>query len=160
MVDVELCQKIAHSFHRTTQMEYEELLQEAYCTWFNVVEKQTDYDPRRASLKTFATTCIHGRLSALAAKNKHRPKTTELDYEMPDMSLPADAALEWQDKVNSLTVDAKLVVRMILESPHELLTLSGSEARKKIVQTLVEQHGFAELKAKGVVREIRSILAA
>jgi RNA polymerase sigma factor (sigma-70 family) len=160
MVDDELCRKMARSFHRTTKMEYEDLLQEAYWVWYHAVEGNKKYDPNKASIKTFAVWCIRSHFLTLAGKHRKRPQVVELDLETPSTEVSAEQVLDWQDRIRSLTSEAQLAVQLVFEAPYELLAIgAGIPARNKIVQLLVEKHALPERVARDAVREVRTLFA-
>ena len=160
-MDIELCRKMAASFHRTTRIEYEELLQEACAIWCETTDEKHVYDPRKSSLKTFMSWRIHNRFVLMANKRKRQPPTGELDLELAGSEVSPEQYLDWKDRLQALTEEARFVVGLIFESPQEFLMMgSGKAGKTQIIEVLVNKYAYTETAAKSAVREIRRLLAA
>jgi DNA-directed RNA polymerase specialized sigma24 family protein len=149
-----MIRKIAWSFHRSTGIEYEDLLQECFVIWYNIVEPR--YNPKRCAFTTWAQMCLTTNLITIANKQKKAIKTVSLDddFDREDNKRPPDEQVEFMNRIWNLSAEARFIVSMVFESPQQFL----SQTKGEITENLVRQ-GWTWGAAKRAIREIAKVLA-
>ena len=151
MENIKMIQKIARSFHKTSGLEYEELLGEATVAYFESIET---YEPERGALSTWAWACMTKHLLYYLQTQIRWNRN-----KCPDPRKP----MEWVDShflwefMESLPKDSKLICKMILDSPEEFL----GEARKETigqVESYLRKQGWAWRKIRNGLQGIKKSL--
>lgn len=157
-IEMDLVRKLAWSFHRTTGIDFEDLVQEACLTWHAYVEDNPKYDPRRMALTSYAYLCIRSGFLTMASKRQHfvgLPEDFELSNDNPS---PEDREI-FIDGLRSLSKEANLIVKMIFEAPDEFLGIgSRRETESEIIHRLQSEHDISASTAKEAVNQIKGFL--
>jgi DNA-directed RNA polymerase specialized sigma24 family protein len=136
MKNIDIAKIHAHKFSVNTTMDPDDLLQEALmAVWY--AESGGSYDPEKASLRTYSSTCAFRHLCTVVEQHKRRyPAMDELDEAMPsDEPTPEDAAL-FLELIRELPSDARIVVETVLSDAIALSGLSPTRAKRTIAAKL------------------------
>jgi RNA polymerase sigma factor (sigma-70 family) len=135
MENLNLIRKIAWSFHHTTGLEFDDLLQEA--TWAYLHALKT-YDPKRGRITTYVWVHITSHLkNYLKQENKHNDPIDfieDIEIEMLDHSYVTPTPF-WE----SLSQDAQEVAEMVITSPKPFITHGKPKARKRVKQVMINR---------------------
>ena len=126
MENENLLKKIASSFASTTNVDYQDLFQEASLAYFEALRT---HDPSRAVLSTHVWHCVSNRLKNYVKKENIDVVFVD-DYEQSVTVTPF-----WEQ----LSKDAMTVAEIVLDSPMEFLRLGKTHAPKKIKEILMEE---------------------
>lgn len=167
MVDLALCKKLSLAFSKSTGVEYEELFQEACFAWVKWIEDSPLYDKSRGSFRAFATCALRSHFLTYCNKSKTKKLNTINLEKTPSESVyfiatspSPEEALNWKDKINNVSEEAKFVLSLIFNAPQDFLSHnSPREAVKHLVDELTNKHQFKRDIAKKIVGEIKSLLA-
>lgn len=126
----------AITFHKSTGVEYDELLQEARCAAWLAASGGV-YDPHKAALKTYASHYVFNKLFTLVGKHQRKhPNTVEIDeYVVADEPTPEDVVY-FHELLRQLPEDARTVVSMVLEDAGSVANLAPTKARQIIANGL------------------------
>ena len=163
-METNLARKLAWSFHHTTGLEFEDLYQEA-CLAYCWAERDSNYDPRKAAFTSFAYMCMRSHLCNIVTKcradaSRRFPTDTIAllnDWEAIDNAPAPDEELEFREQLGELSKEARFVIRLVFESPHEYLCLTSREAQAKIRQYLRDQ-GWSWVDIQKTLKEIKGLL--
>ena len=136
MKNVDVAQYHARKFSVNSAMDHDDLLQEALlAVW--LAEVGGTYDPEKASLRTYSSTCCFRGLCTVVERHKRKnPTTDELDETLPGHGpSPEDRAL-FMELIRELPNDARLVVEAVLSDAAALSGLSPTRARRAVVEKL------------------------
>ena len=136
MKNLDVAKYHAHRFAVNSTMELDDLLQEAFlAVWF--AETGGSYDPEKASLRTYASTCTFRHMCTVVERHKRKnPTTDELDETQPiDAPSPEDRAL-FLEMIRELPSDARIVVETVLSDAVALSGLSPTRARRAVIAKL------------------------
>jgi DNA-directed RNA polymerase specialized sigma24 family protein len=127
-----LC-KLAWSFHYSTNIDVEELLDEVQLAFFLGLEK---YEADKSTLSTFLHTFVTNHLIDFT-KKYHRitPNSNLIESETFAESMYYDP-FSFIDNMNSLSEEAQYVCRTILTSPEKFIESSSRLARKHVIDRL------------------------
>jgi len=150
-MEINIARKIAWSFHRTTGVEFEELLSEA-CLAYCEAEVDPNYDPRKSAMTTFAYYKMHSHLKNYIKKQYH-------DEQVNDRAeLTPEQEVEFKDTIESLTDEAKFVCEQILKSPHEFLSEGAPRKCQSKLKTYLRQSGFTWEQIRNSFKEIKNAI--
>jgi RNA polymerase sigma factor (sigma-70 family) len=117
-----LIKSIAISFNATTGMEVDDLVSEGKVVFMKLTEK---YDESKGSFSNFLTHAVRRHYISLIPKEKRTKLNVGFEEdEIFDQYLTTrctELEVEFRDAIRSLSVEAKSVVLLILQSPTELL---------------------------------------
>lgn len=155
-----LVRKLAWSFHRTTGIEYDDLVQEAAFCWYKWVVDNPQYDPRRCAFTTWATMCIKSHLLNIAIRHRRSASSemTILNDDIRDNGPQPHQNLEFLEELRALSDEGRLVVRMIFDAPYELLHLTPHQAQRELLEKLKEEYGLTHQQARAAIAEVRELL--
>jgi DNA-directed RNA polymerase specialized sigma24 family protein len=156
-MEMKMIRKLAWSFHRTTGLEIEDLIQEACFIWLKE-QNGKRYDCRKSAFNTFAYLCMQTHLATIATKEKRRVKTADVNEMLADKSPQPNQRAEFMSELKTLSEDAKIVMRIIFDSPYEFLCITKRRSEKNVVKTLVSKYDLPLKTAKDAVKEIRAML--
>jgi hypothetical protein len=152
--------KYAHAFASINGMELDDALQDARLAHAKALRAidTGDYDPRKASFNTYATTAVyHGMCSALSRSKRKIPEgydprhlgcdhggwTEDESDVVPDESTPSpDRRLMLAELIRELPDDARAVVDLVLDdSAGELvdLVLDGANGAQDKLRKYIRQ---------------------
>jgi len=146
MKELNLIRKIAWSFHKTTNIEWDELFQEACLAY---AEALHSYNPKRGKLSTYIWYCIHSHLINLIRKwNKTWVKIVSIE------DVDYDIAIHYQRFAEELSEEALAIAKLILNNPCKYSNLTKIEAKREIIDEMRENNhtmkqvyiGFKDLK--------------
>ncbi len=169
-IELKIAHSLAWSFHRRYGLEYEELFAEA-CLGYAYALSNPDYNPTKMKFSTFVHMCIWSQLQTFVFKDlypeeddngnsilRKKLPTTELeDLYLSETPSPYRCTLIG-NLLASLTSDAKFVVRMVLDSPVEFISLGRFGSRRKIKQ-LLEQQGLLPAEVEKTFKSIKEVLS-
>lgn len=145
MENINLIRRAAWSFHRTTNVDYDELFSEASLAYMVCLErKDRAYDPSKSSFNTWAYQCMTLWLITYCNKLKANPETDDLDAMLEQEILAGNECspeqiVEFHSELNTLSDEAKAVCKAIFESPMEFLSHAPKLSRGKVKEYLREQ---------------------
>jgi DNA-directed RNA polymerase specialized sigma24 family protein len=154
MENINLIRKIAWSFHKTSQLDYDDLFQEAYLAY---VYGLKTYDPTKGYLSTHLWNHITNQLKTYAKKERERTATlVPLDAVQHYISIGHDPFFE------SLTFDAQYISQVVLATGKILRMLpEKSEGRcpRPILRRLEHvllRNGWSYQRINYAFRELRT----
>jgi RNA polymerase sigma factor (sigma-70 family) len=149
-----LIKKIAWSFNKTTGIEFEELLSEAYLAFAEALQ---NHDPEKAKLSTWATIKIRNHLTNFI-KKKTLPVTNLEDTELEPGFTPALLkSQKFWARTYDLSDDALSLIDMILKAPEEFIKKTPRESIGELT-IFLRDHNWAWNKIYKAYREIRGVL--
>lgn len=158
-MELNMLRKLAWSFASSTDIEFDDLFQEAALVWCKA-ENDKRYDSRKAAFNTFAYLRILNNLKTMATKDKkYRSNKIPIDgniQSIADTKVTPEQHLEWSDLLKTLSDDTRFVIKMIFESPEEFIELAGS---KGLLVELLGSKGVPKERASDVINEIKGMLA-
>lgn len=134
--NVRLIKKIANSFSYTTNVEYDDLFQEASLAYLEALKT---YDPTRGKITTHMWTCIHNHLKNYIEeeeKSKCKKHNGELySIEELEVNIPVACVPFWEN----LNKEAQEIASIVLSSQKEFIALPPDEAQIQIVKTMLNK---------------------
>jgi len=147
MENINLIRKIAWSFHTTTNMECDDLFQEAalaYC------EALKSYDPKRGKISTYMWHCIASHLKNYLKEqekqNGHVCSMEDINIARPIYS---KACFE------NLSKDAQEMAEVVLSNPIKYSSVTPELARKKIAREMIEEKHWSWQKVWIGIRDLQ-----
>jgi hypothetical protein len=127
MENKKLIAKLAWTYSQKSSIEFNEMLSEANLAYLEALQS---YDPSKAKISTHVWNHVSGRLKDyIKAEYKH--KETRMD------DVETDIAESYSENIfESFTTEAMEVVRIIIDSPWDLLCLDKKQAQKTIKEKL------------------------
>ena len=144
----------AASFHKTTGIEFEELLSTAYCAF--PVARNT-YDPARGAFSTHLWNCCESELLNYCAANRRWIR--EGEDPIPDWAGQTKQHVDFKDALVSLSSEAQEVCRMIFTSPQEFLILNKPKLSRGKLKDALRDANWSWPKIWACFREIKSALS-
>jgi len=147
MENINLIHKIAWSFHKSTGMDVDDLIQEASLIYLEAIKT---YDPSKGKLSTYIWKVTKNHLQYFVTyQNKWNDKTISIE------DVDIDKPVSRYSLFDSLTREAKDIVDVVLSAPAEFDSLIPAKARKRVMNKLRGKHwnmmkitqGMEELKA-------------
>lgn len=144
MENINLLRKIAWSFHHSTGLEWDDLFQEAYLAYRYALEH---YDPNK-DIKMSAFIWIHvsNQLRTYYQKEREFVNPLEKAYSrsrvlQSNLStwIPEDPLIPEDSFFESLTEDAREIVKLVLSSTRKFIKLNNKEACKRIKETMLNR---------------------
>lgn len=153
---IAIAHKLALSYNRTTGIEVEELVSEAYLEYL-IWEPR--YDPEKSARSTFAWMVMEGKMRDLAARAKNAP-VADSEYIETCASLAGNPETRYLflDSLRELSTDAFEVCRMIFEAPLTFIQDTPRASRKTLADFLRTQ-GWTFVRIENVIRELKHFLA-
>lgn len=142
---LKMIKKIAHSFHVSTQIEFEDLYQEACLTWLDTV---STWNPDKSKITTYMWNVLVNNLNSYVQKvNKYRKPLDTYD--------PAkmDAAVMQSYYFEKLSRESLAIVDLVTFSPSDFLFISKPQAINKI-EDKMKKMGFTELQIKCGINQL------
>lgn len=131
MENFKLLCKIAWSFHKTTGIEWEDLVQEAAYAYLMGIKK---YDPERGKISTHIWKVVSNHLRNFL--KEEWKQTGHLDYY---------DALEWTNiEVNhptfmeAMTEDARQIAKIVLSTPKKFAPLNINDAELRVIRIMAK----------------------
>ena len=171
--NVGLIHAVAQSFNRTTGLDTDDLVGEASLKFCEAMVKRYDYqfDPKRSSFSTWITMKMQQRLTQVVAERKEireneqlaEPRLDEdgnetVEYTEGIVEITPEQLVDFKERLERCTADAKEVIQMVLEAPAEFLSLTASrKARGKLKDTLREK-GWTWWRIWGVFDELKEVV--
>jgi DNA-directed RNA polymerase specialized sigma24 family protein len=113
-----IAEKYARSFSQSNNIEYDDLLQEAELACWNA-EYDGSYDPRKAALTSYQTTCVFRHLCSVtdSIKRKRLPGyQVEMSDLLPDKSPNPEDTAVFYELVRQLPDDARVVTDLVFSN--------------------------------------------
>lgn len=155
-MEVNLARSVAWSFHASTGIAFEDLLQEA-CIAYVIAERDPHYDPRKSAMTSFALTCMRNHLSTITVRLQKNPPAIR---ECPDLPSPAANPEEvaiFNEKLRELSAEAKFIIKLIFDSPYEYISLNSRDAQRSIKEHM-QQQGYTISQVKSGIEAVKAIL--
>lgn len=153
---IAIAHKLALSYNRTTGIEVEELVSEAYLEYL-IWEPQ--YNPEKSAKSTFAWMVMEGKMKDMAARAKKAPIA---DSDFIDTCSTAIGNPETRylfiDSLKELSADAFEVCQMIFEAPMDFIQDTPRASRKTLADFL-RNEGWTFIRIENVIRELKHFLA-
>lgn len=178
-MNVDLCQKIAWSFHQRSGVDFDDLVQEAYYAWVAWVDgkawgaecanENPKYDPKKSSLRTFGYQNLYFHLTNVTTRAGRQPYTIPMTVHNPasgddEIIEPAgndptpDQNLIFKEAIRDLPDEVTLVLDIIFSAPSDYLSLHPASALNELTKVLIKDHGYSKTKARSALNSIRSML--
>lgn len=155
MKDLNLIRKIAHSFHATTGVNYDDLFSEATIAYYNAL--RSFHKGTTASFSTYAWKAMKNALISFAKKEmKFHKKYISLDHEKIQVieNFAQPEYRTYDDWYESLPIDCKNMVKLIFDNEEMIDNLPKMNRTGKVVSLLREQ-GWTYKRIWKAVREIK-----
>mgnify|MGYP001087859548 CR=1 FL=1 len=137
-------------------MDREDLIQEAYLA---ILESQKSYNPEKSKQETWAINYIHYKIKKLATKFRYQEETATSNEDSELEVGPSIGNQLFLDIFESMSNDAKILVKTILQSPHDFLKDTPKESRGLISKKL-RGTGWSWGRIRKTISEIKSVLAS
>ena len=151
-----LIYKLAHRFHHTTGIEFDELI-----GWGNLkfMECQKTYDPAMASFGTYLHWQLQGLFLDIARKQN---KWIIQDNYEPKTNITPEKYLFFKELLSELSSDAKEVCKIIFETPMDLINMiidldQPRGENKHQIQKYLRKQGWTYNRIWDTFREISNI---
>lgn len=142
--------RYARSFSRTSDLEYDELMQVGrIAIWrAELAAERGTYDPHISSFATYSTNCVRLAMCKELAAHRRGPQTADLGEEVTvedladDRSPSPDGRLVLAQLVRDLPDDARAVVELVLgDVPGEVLdaVLSGARGASQRLRSYIRR---------------------
>ena len=159
-MELNLIRKIAWSYNKTTKINFDDLFSEA-CIGY--LEGQKRYDPSKGTKETtFLWDIMKSHLNSIIPNYQKFPKT-EVNQMEPCSPLDLLLTKEKWDKQSvwkgSLSKEARMICKMIFESPHEFLVLNAPKLSRGAVKDRLREMGWSWEKIWSGFREIKNNLS-
>ena len=154
MNNINLIRKIVWSFHRTTNIEWDDLFQEAALAY---LEAERTYNPKKGKITTHAWYCITNRLKNYIKEQeeyKGRKHGEEL-CSIEDVVLTKHPAQIASDFWEALTEDAKDIANIVLSTPKKFV-YSTTEQNKRRIWNVLTFRGWHKHRIKNGLQDICS----
>ena len=149
MENINLIHKIAWSFHKSTGMDVDDLIQEASLIYLEAIKT---YDPSKGKLSTYIWKVTKNHLQSFVTyQNKWNDKTISIE------EVDIDKPVSRYSLFDSLTREAKDIVDVVLSAPAEFDSLIPAKARKRVINKLRGKHWNMVKIAQGM-DELKSVL--
>ena len=114
-MEVAIPTKLAIKFAYSTGIEVGYLFSEAVeAYWKATIDPK--YDPRKASFKTYATTCVYRHLCSVIAEYKRKyPDYDQISEDMVSQEPSPEDVYYFKEIVSQLPDDGKYVIHLVLE---------------------------------------------
>ena len=154
----DLIYKLAHRFEKTSGLEFEDLV-----GWGNLkfVECQRNYDPMLSSFGTYLYIQVTGIFTAMSQKElRYQSYKSESTEPVISNSNPEQETI-FRDLLGRLSKDAKKVVKIIFETPIEIVDLFPKEKVNSQfrIHIYLRQQGWEWLRIMNAFEEIQESLA-
>ena len=161
-IELDMARKLAWSFHKSTNIDYDDLYGEAllgYAMAVDAAEVRGTYDPEKSAFTSFAWMCMNHHLCSVIHQRKYKSiGSMELDPKILDYRLPSpDRKLAFKDFLSHLSEEARFVVEMVLKSPVDFLELGRQRGRRKLKGALRDR-GMNEQEAIRTLKDIKKSL--
>ena len=147
-----LIRRIVWEAHKQSGVDWDELFAEATLTYYIKLER---YNEALTTGKqtTFLWMCIRRRLlNFIAKEGKHICLPDLTEYESSKQSNPTP----FFEFFDTLSEDSKIIVNMVLDDPHEYLSVPSKMARGLVVQNLINDKGWIVSRSWEGIRSLRN----
>ncbi|NIU01127.1 MAG: hypothetical protein GWN01_09435 [Nitrosopumilaceae archaeon] len=159
-IELNICRKLAHSFHKTTGLNFDDLFQEACCAYLQAV-KNPQYDPRKMAKTSYAYMKVKQHLILyLNQEKRHHPvlgEWVEEKFLIDSLSYSPEKYAIFGSLIKSLSKEALTVLNMVFESPHEFLEINSLHRQQAVRSRLIQTQGWSEKKAYEILHELRKV---
>lgn len=132
MENENLIKKIVGIFHRNSNLEYDELLQEARLSYLKAMKT---YDPEKGRLSSYLWFCIYRDLQNFYNKEKNYSKVIALTEDYTEVDRIENSGFFFE----SLTKDAHEIAKFVLSAPENFVK-SKTVAKRKVLQFMRQKH--------------------
>jgi DNA-directed RNA polymerase specialized sigma24 family protein len=133
-MDVAIPTKLAVKFAFSTGIDVEYLFAEALEAYWKATIDQ-GYDPRKASFKTFANTCVYRHLCSVIAEYRRKyPDHDEISEDMVSPEPSPENVCFFGELVRQLPADSKFVIHIVLEVLDGIPAYRARAAIRKILK--------------------------
>ena len=151
---IDLIRSLVWDLHRRYNIDWEELFAEATLIYLIKVDK---YDESRGVKKsTWIYTCIKNRLLNFI---KEEQRNTFMELSEVDLDAYSENPILFFELLDYLSEESKLIVDMVLETPHKYIVPKRKMARGLVVKNLISS-GWAVARSWGAVRRLRDELVS
>ena len=150
MENLNFLRKIAWSFHRSTNQEWDDLFQDIALIYLEALK---DYDPEKGEVIPFVKSRIVNQM-----RNKWRKAIYSHIPTVP-LCYANGVVLEEPDLLESLSHKETLVVRQILTNFDKYSMLTSRRAKEELGRVLVEEENWNWCQVWDVVKELKQTLS-
>ena len=155
-MELNLIRKIAWTYSKTTQINFDDLFSEACIAY---LKAQSKYNPDQGIKEsTFLWSAMKNHLNSIIPKYKGLETVQKHSGDSIEWKTPLDSLLI-KDQIKSLSKEAQMVCKMIFESPHEFLVLNKPKLSRGRVKDHLRETGWSWSKIWGTFREIKNTLS-
>jgi len=158
--DIKLILKIAWSFHKTTGIDVNELLNEA-CLGY--MESLKTHDPAKGKRSTWAVAIMKNRLvTYLSTTQRYNKRFPSLEADQLEgikgNQPPADESLIFKEALQKMTPDSQNICKLIFTSPIDFLEVGPPKLIRGELYRLLRKQGWSWPKIWFCFNEIKQIL--
>jgi len=153
-MELDLARKIAWSFHRTTGLDFDDLVQEA-CLAYVMAEQDPNYDPRKSAMTSYAYMSMRWHLCTVTQRMLRTPHSDqEPPEEIDTRPNPEEAAIDTMQ----YTDEVRFLIKLIFEGPGEYMSLPPKKAFERLTRDLASIYGWPTGKISRAVDQMREVL--
>lgn len=151
--------KLARSFHRSTGLEYDDLVAQGNLIFCEI---QKGYTKKQGvKFSTFLYRCLVNRfITYIKTQQRYRKHHVNSDF-IESSFTTKDINLNFAVRKSMLSKEAKTVIRVLLESPQEFFNLTGVEKLQEVKTKLYKKCrslGWHRPKVLMLFKEIKTFL--
>ena len=151
--NINLVKRMASSFHNTTGIDYQELVNEATLAYLEAQQIYTR--ARNLTLNSFAYGVMRNQLINYC---KNQKKVEFIDMQEHDFPCMYTNSTPFFELMDSLPKKCQVLVEIILENKEAFIGLTGKESRAKLREMVREQQGWPHQDIFDAIREIKIFL--
>jgi RNA polymerase sigma factor (sigma-70 family) len=148
MENIDLIRKIAWSFHKSSGIDCEDLMQEAYIGYMKAMKT---YDPNKSKITTHAWLTISSHL-----KNYLKLNQKQTEHLCSIEEHPVNPCEIPNPYFECLTTEAQKIADIILETPRYFLECPQREAFRRI-KKILKNHGWPVSKINEEIQNLTLI---
>lgn len=164
VIEMDLIRKIAWKFHAESGMPFEDLVQEAAYAWWAWAEGHAPnypkYDPCKSAFTSFAYMCVSSHLRTLSSREGKIPPSNDIDnYDLENGDVDTEARIEFLDRLRRGPPEVQFVVKLVLETPTEILSLNTpTDMQRELCKRLEKEFNLTRAEAKIYLAQLRGLL--
>jgi RNA polymerase sigma factor (sigma-70 family) len=128
--------KLAHTYSSLTGIEFDELVSAGNEKF---VTCQKTYDPKKAKFSTYLTWELRGLFREMQRKQKRLQMNTVHDLELTNSPMQEELVF-FVDILKGLSSDAKEVVKIVFDTPTDLIEMLPKKQPRGISKHQIQKH--------------------
>ncbi len=154
MENIDLIRKVAWSFHNTTNVNWDDLFQEAALAYFEGIKT---YDPKKGKITTYLWHCMSNRLHTYLREQecfKFKDWRSNIDsfvsFEEVIINKPIEQELWWE----VLTEEAYDIAKIVIAAPKPYLKRNKAKVASRI-KHIMKEKGWDWKKVRRGLEDLR-----